>query len=288
MGKEISVMVRAPGTEPRTYLFDEQTLEIGRSPDCHVSICHEAVPRRLCSVWLEEGGRRVRVEEHPGLTNPLMRGSKPIRGGLSGQRLDLSVGPVELHLAPSGLRTPVQSRRGVSRNGKIVIAGALASSLIVWGAIALVSQDPPRVDPLSGLPASPFLESRDLPDPSGSVEKARLLYTRAQLLLESRDPSPASSVQAAAMISRSGRMLAASGLEDEALSRREEADSLRTSITQEYRKEIIDLRRHLTAGDLDSARPAATRVADYLAAGGVEAPDPLMAIIESSPEKEIP
>jgi hypothetical protein len=276
MSDDISVTVTAPGTSPRTYIFDEQPVEVGRAPECHVSICHEAVPRRLCSAWLEDGGRGVRVEERPGLTNPLMRGVRPIRGGIGGARLDLSVGPVGISFSPASARQAAEdSHFSLFAISKIGIGAILLLTLLLGASLALGPDDPAAVQPLPELPGSPFEKEADDLDERGNVHRADLLYTRARSMLEVRNPPPLALASAAVMLRRSALML--EGSKESALAGEiaREAAALLASVEQRYRKEVLDLRRFLKTGDLESAESSARVVAEFLEGGGREIPEDL-------------
>lgn len=279
MRNEIAVTVRAPGTAPRTYVFDEHPVEIGRSPDCHVAICHEAIPRRLCAAWLEDGGAGVRVEERPGLTNPLMRGAHPVSGGIGGDRLDLSVGPVEITVAPAGEGVRVRpGRPSVARRIGMAVAATVALAAALAALMRPGENDSTTGPPIPELPESAFEPPIAVPASRADADRAGLLYTRARSILEAGDPGPRARAEAAVLLRRSARIAAASG--DTSAARIDaEWRSLTESIEQRYRREVIDLRRHLALGDAESSRRSGAIVAAILEGAGRQVPEDLAVLL---------
>ena len=125
---EIEIKLRI-GQQPESiYRFSNFPVEIGRSSDCQLSICHEAIARRLCRVWIEPNGQ-IHVEEHAALTNSIFENGKRVQGGICKARLMLSIGPVSIDIRnPAAL--PHSQKRGRICKSRVVIA-ALAVTVVL-------------------------------------------------------------------------------------------------------------------------------------------------------------
>ncbi len=263
MNDELAITLFTPGAGTRTYIFSEQPVVVGRSPQCHISICHQAVPRNLCSVWLEDMGKRVRVEENPGLTNPLLCSGVPVAGGVTGKRLDLSVGPIGLLVSPaSRQREQGLTNAGPSRLRKGILAGVALLAVAVL-CISFQRETAEPGTPTPEIPATPFHHQQALSPPDGlrTSEQADLLYSRAQALLDSRTGEPFARVRAAKLMSQSVPFLAD---ESGRHARREEAEALSREVESDYRKEVLEMRRSLEKGDEAAAAVRADHILSYL------------------------
>lgn len=269
--EQLSIAVRAPDGVERRYLFSRAPVLIGRSPDCDVSILHEAVPRHLCRVWPEDGGRRVRVEESPGLTNPLELGGRPVVGGASGERLELRVGPIGIAVGTAAAvgGSGGEGRRSGGRRLRSAIGAAGIAA--ATAALALLGAGPSReAGSPDGLPESLFEREPASPPtpPGGRVpgESARLVATGAGELL-SRPAAPcADRVRAVAALRRAGAAFAGAGDRGAARACGAEADRAAAEIDRAWRLDRLALRRSLAAGDDRSAAAAAARLLDCLPA----------------------
>lgn len=104
------------------YRFSDFPVHIGRDRDCHLSICHESVPRKLCKVWLEQNGL-IHVEENPGLSNPLFENGKQMHNGVVKPAISARVGPIGLEIRNVASKKKKNTAR-LLRPGTIVIAFA--------------------------------------------------------------------------------------------------------------------------------------------------------------------
>jgi len=238
---EIRIDVSLPEETPRTYVFSDFPVTIGRSPSCTLSVCHEAMPRELCSVW-NEGGI-LRLEERPDLTNPLLRNGKPVRGGATGRRLCLTVGPVRLDLsvgvspADAADLRPAPWKRPAA--GALVIAGAV---LLLFLRAAHSRNTDARPGPRAHVPALSCTEAPVSP----SVEAARLAEERAVELLARRPSRMAVRREAAILLCGAAAALEA---EDElrAGTVRNLAEQLVEALSDECRRRRLVLLRGLDA-----------------------------------------
>jgi hypothetical protein len=266
---ELSVTVRSPGGVERRYRFAETPITIGRSPDCDIAILHEAVPRHLCRVWLEDGGRRVRAEERPGLTNALEQNGRAIEGGVSGERLALRIGPIDLALCPVGAGPAPD--RGPGRRRALVALVAIAGGLLAaaW-LFSLRGGAAGGAGVLASVPASVFdgLEPPRAPRPgdrSGRRERARLSESRGDELLARAGAAGRERVEAVRALREAAALYAAAA--DTAASKacalraREAAEE----IDRGWRRDRLALERGLAAGDEAEIARTAARLLDYLA-----------------------
>ncbi|MDD5305944.1 MAG: hypothetical protein PHU25_01360 [Deltaproteobacteria bacterium] len=265
---ELSVRVAVPGSREAVYRFAEPVVRVGRSDACHLSICHEAVPRELCRAWVEEGGGSVRVEERPGLRNPLMKGKRPVRGGVAGPVLHLSIGPVSLVFEPAD---PIHRPASSAKPGLRRAAFAGLALATVACAVLLASDRLDRT-PLSGpvdtLPATPFASPTrtSCPDVGECVVEARLSASRARELLSRPGATPGTGVAATRLLRDAATKLALAGASD-ATDVATQADDLERRTLAAYRREVLALERALERGDEPAKGAAARNLIEFLGAG---------------------
>ena len=251
---EVAITVKEEGTPATSYRFSRFPIRVGRSDDCQLSIRHESIARHLCTIWLEEGGAVVRVEEHPNLTNPLRCNGGVLRGGISGASIDLSCGPVQMTVesldAPPRREQHLHSRRPVallvaSAATLAVLAAALAGS---FGADDQLSaaNDPPSGAPTSlpeDLPDTPFCP-RDVSCVTNSecAERIRLLTTRGLELARRPGRTISEKIAAHKALSEAAALARRTG---EPLMSREQRTlrQLRRRLMEGYRKEVLRYKR---------------------------------------------
>lgn len=255
---ELQIEVVLPGVPGRSYRFSETPVLVGRAETCHLGVRHAAMPRELCRIWLENDGRRVRVEERPGLTNPLLAGGRPVRGGVSGPRLELTVGPVRLVAEPAGLR----QAGGRAHPRRRVLAGLGVLALVAGLALVLGSSPRGTVDPLAArLPSSPFPRTGEAGSGTGGDPgRAALLESRAAELLSRPEAAPADGIEAALLLRRAASLLP----QDEARTVAARALALEAALAASYREQGLALERALARGDARAASQAAGELLSYL------------------------
>ncbi|MBN2801779.1 MAG: hypothetical protein JXR91_01660 [Deltaproteobacteria bacterium] len=96
--EELSIIVNIENEKKLTYKFEKLPIVIGRDEDCDLSICHSAVPRKLCTVWIDREEGKISLEENPTLTNPLINENSIVSGGITRDELHLKVGPVFIEI----------------------------------------------------------------------------------------------------------------------------------------------------------------------------------------------
>ncbi len=263
--KELFIRVSFPGRNEAIYRFRETPVRVGRSPECHLSICHQAVPRELCIAWLEEDGRTVRVEERPQLTNPLLKGKNLVTGGVSGKSIELTVGPLKLQFASEEGRIDVsnhKSRRPIRPVFFAIVGLALFSiaALSIFKDVGSHHQSGIRQlpdDPLCRT-VTEYCES-----PHSCLERARLLATRARELLLRPGHLPINEIRAASLLGRAARLYE-SGNAPEADDIRREATQIEDRVRDSYKRDVVALRRSLESGGPNHAGDIAKRVHSYL------------------------
>lgn len=129
---ELEIEIVIDGKSEAVYRFSTFPLDIGRDSSCHLSICHDVIARRLCTVWVEPNGT-IRLEERPNLTNPIWVDGERVAGGISKDCLHISVGPVELFFSVWNTNTPRPQNEKRERTGakKKRLVAALGGVLIV-------------------------------------------------------------------------------------------------------------------------------------------------------------
>ena len=287
---ELKITVSVPGEPPRTYLFGDTPVLIGRSPKCRLSICHEAVGRELCKAWIEGDGRTVRVEECPGLTNPLTMGSKPVRGGLVGKHLNLNVGPLSLSFRPSsskdndGASTPTNSRAPRRIVHALVVVAILGMGAVFafWPRAPLeVRSD---IDLPDSVPLNPHKSKPgQVPEPA---QQAAILYSRAVELLSRTGAGPREKAIAAGLMIESVDLLKLDGDSIETSRRQREAEDLKRALNLSYRKEVIALHRHLEKNNMNAASAIASTLLEYLGASDGNAVEWLEQLASCAPTGE--
>jgi hypothetical protein len=257
---DLSIHVVLPGALDRAYRFAAMPVLVGRSETCHLSVRHAAMPRELCRLWLEDDGRRVRVEERPGLTNPLLRDGVPVRGGASGPRLSLAVGPVRLVAEPArfceAARTAGRGRRLLAALGAVAAVAGLACAL---GSTTRAAGEPG----LPRLPGSPLPGDADETGPDDGPRaraRAALLESRAADILSNPDASPADRVAALLALRRAAILLP----EQDAAPLARRARELEGSLLAGYREQSLALERALARDDRIAASRAAANLLSYL------------------------
>ncbi|MBN2718952.1 MAG: hypothetical protein JXX14_24105 [Deltaproteobacteria bacterium] len=122
---EIEIKIKIGDQADSIYRFTEFPIEIGRSSDCHLSIRHEAIARKLCRVWVAPNGG-IHLEARPNLTNPLFESGKVVFGGICKTELRLTIGPVTL-----AIRNPARPAPPTGKAlGPPVFLGAIALGVI--------------------------------------------------------------------------------------------------------------------------------------------------------------
>ena len=192
---DLHIQLALPDRQTKLYVFNTFPVRIGRDRANHLPIDHAAVPRELCIAWLETDGQTIRVEERPGLTNPLLRGNTRVQGGVSGTSLHLKAGPAQLLFStePAAARVP-KKKRALSPVW-ISAAGALILLIASGKPGARTNQEP---DVFALLPKSPLCPP-SFATCSGEVTcraRARLLRERAAETLSRRSVSLAERVHA--------------------------------------------------------------------------------------------
>lgn len=265
--EDLCVKVLIPGMTEKRYRFGETPILVGRSIECHLAICHAAVPRELCKVWLEDEGRVVRVEACPGLTNPLIENGKEVVGGINGSNLVFKVGPVELSFCTGfhvGEDEREAGKQAKKRLFKIILAVVLSAGVIGFG---LVPQRDKHPEVQLLLPESPFgsiTPTLIKKDNTENLSKARLLESRANELLSRRDGEVGSKVAAVRLLEQANGLLVHVG--DLAQSRRLEVRlaKLKTQFEGEYRKEMLLLQGLIVQNNSKAASLCAKRLLAFL------------------------
>ncbi|MCP4199425.1 MAG: hypothetical protein GY762_19945 [Proteobacteria bacterium] len=263
------ITVETPDNGCTTYRFEQCRVLVGRDGDCDLSIRHAAMPRELCVAWIEDDNCTVRVEERPQLTNPLISGKSIVAGGVSGTRLEFSVGPIALRFTVSdGVSISAREKKGAgNKRVGMVAAGA---TLITLAAVFMggTKKNPSDENGFSKLPDSPFCPPRadgcDMP--AICLERARLLITRARDLNARPGRKREHRVRAATYLRRAAQIhrQLKSPLMD-ALAR--ETFLSEEAVTTAYRRDVTMLRRALGRGRKHGAIAlAADRVSAYFGA----------------------
>ena len=287
---DLRITVSVPGEHPRTYLFGDTPVLIGRSPRCQLSICHEAVGRELCKAWIEGDGRSVRVEECPGLTNPLTMGSNPVRGGLVGKRLDLSVGPLSLSFAPSssegnnGTSSPEKGRTPRRIAPILVVVAILGMSAVFAFRPGAPSTTRSVVDLPDSVPLNP---NKSKPGRVAEpAQQAAILYSRARELLSRNGAGPREKAIAAGLMLESADLLKLDGDSIETSRRQGEARDLKRALDLSYRKEVLALHRHLERNNMSAASAVASTLLEYLGSSDGHAVEWLEKLASSAPDRK--
>jgi hypothetical protein len=263
----LTVLVRAPGGLERRYRFPGGPILVGRTPDCDIAICHEAVPRHLCRAWLEEDGRRVRVEEFPGLTNALERNGRPVKGGVSGARLPLNVGPVELILCGADAEPGVPGRGAGRIGARRALALAAAAVLVVALAVYAATADRSDGAAADALPASLFpadVRAAAEAAAGAGVERAALYASRAEEILGRKSANGAEIVAAVTALRRAASIFDQAGDAAGAQALRRRADATADALDRAWRRDRLALERALTGGDDRATADLARRLLGYL------------------------
>ncbi|MDJ0763836.1 MAG: hypothetical protein QNJ97_12725 [Myxococcota bacterium] len=267
--QELSIVVTAEGENSRTYQFREFPVRIGRSPECHLSICHEAVPRELCIAWLENRGRTVRVEERPHLTNPLLQHQRLVDGGISGPRIDVSVGPVGLTFEPSASRKDPTINIGKLNSARTVIIGIIGLVLVL---IALTTQlntvGSRSLDGYTLLPPHPIcrIPEDTCDDALVCRERIRLFASRAQEMLSRPGDDPGVQIHAAMLLKRAVQLgQAADDPEIRVITNA--AKIAEENVVVAYQRDALALKQILekSTSNQEAVASMASRLSNYLA-----------------------
>jgi HPt (histidine-containing phosphotransfer) domain-containing protein len=279
---ELFIMVKYPGMSDTTYSFDKFPVRIGRSETCHLSICHQAIARELCTAWIEPDGRTVRVEERPRLTNPLLSGKTRVTGGISGGVLDLSVGPCKLSF---------YSKKNNPKTGyrKKRLAILLALVVVVLFVSGLGKRDRGSSHPgvVASLPKTPFcaVRAEECTSPAVCSERARLLLGRAREMLSRPNIDRAERIRAAGMMRSAvglyGRV--SPHLSDTV---QQEVADIEHQLTQQYQQDIVGLKRALDVNDLETAHETAHRIYQDIEGCNSEAAEALARLIAITQKEE--
>ncbi|MCP4606153.1 MAG: hypothetical protein GY847_37510 [Proteobacteria bacterium] len=267
--KELTIKVTFPGKREAIYRFKESPVRVGRSSECHLSICHEAVPRELCLAWLEDDGRTVRIEERPHLTNSLLNGKSLVTGGVSGANVELTLGPLKLRFAPEENFIGVSGGQEQSPKQKqvrpFVLAAAGLAVFLAASLLIMKDRNVAHTNNFQLLPDDPFCQTIEehCELPVSCLERARLLTTRARELLSKPLSSPSHEVSAASLFERAAQLYETIKA-PEAIQTRRKAARMKEQVRDAYRRDVVALRRSLkSAGSIDPV-DMARRVSGYL------------------------
>jgi len=265
--KELSITVRV-GSEPATvYKFDRFPVMVGRSPSCHLAICHESIPRELFTVWLENECSTVRVEERPDLKNPLLDRGVPVKSGISGAKLDLTVGPVVIHLEAAAPVGEIVSAEGTSeekwslRRRMIAAAGIV---LLVSMAVLGVSSSRQRSSS-TGLPEELSIDFAQSQPLEGLDSPAEMKIQEAGERLLRRTDTVRNRLRALRLFKDAARQLRMSQ-PTEADSLEKEAENIGMRLKAEYRQCRRNYLRAVEDGTVIELREAAALLLPWLQA----------------------
>ncbi len=230
------------------YSFDTFPVRIGRSASCHLSIGHQAVPRELCTAWIEPDGTTIRVEERPHLTTPLLRGRSRVCGGVSAPEIDLKVGPITLSFRAGAPKSSTVQR---SRTKMIFYASAIVA-LVGLARICLFPGDSPADSHMlpASLPKTPFCADSVIhcDSPKQCERKARLAIGRARETLSHPGAGPREHIEAAVTLKAAAKRLALDNIDD-ARSVAEEAERIHAVLTRRYQRNVMALKEGLRVGN---------------------------------------
>lgn len=260
---ELTIEVTMEGQEPTVFRFADPIVRVGRGQECELRLCHEAVPRRLGSFWLDPGTRCIHLEPHPRLSNPLLWGQTVLVGPVSGRRLELSIGPLNLcAYACEGHRE--------ARCPKLlpVIALGCAIAGILGSAVINKVKPGERSRKFSGAllaatEATPLCPGAiaNCGDRMACQERARLALSRANEILARSEPWSQEAPQALRLLEDSCLWLRRLGEPEhvEVCARRDQATAL---FSRAHKTRIVSLKAALAASD----HVLAARLAEELAA----------------------
>lgn len=264
----ITIEIQMDAGERGLYRFDEPVVRLGRGEECHLRLCHEAVPRRVCSVWVEDGGEAVCLEPYPGLSNPLRYRGGLVEGSLRGPRLEVSIGPMALSICPTrgdeerGPRT----RRG---QGLWIAAGLAAVGLAgvvvalgLRGASRPSSAGPDLGGALAASPLCPAPET-SCGEAASCAERARLAATRAEELLGRPGISAKQRVEAVQLLEQAVAWLARIG-DPSWPAWREQLEGAQRSVRHWHRGHVAAVRVALASGQPEQAVPPLVELAELL------------------------
>jgi hypothetical protein len=243
--KELSITVFAPGKPEATFRFENRPICVGRSGNCHLSIRHEAIPRELCMAWLEEEGSIVRVEERPHLTNPLITKGSVVSGGISGKRVELCVGPIQLVFAPADEEICAPGKK--TTNWVRITGLSILSLATLFWAIAMEDEKKITGRVTLDLPDSPLCPGKDERCDSFETctERARLLASRAEEIHSRPSASTRDRVRATSFLVRAARLYEDWGAPETGRVRGASKTAVQSTI-QSYRLDVATLRSVLS------------------------------------------
>lgn len=253
---ELFIAVSCPGQAEITYSFDRFPVHIGRLPSCDLSIRHEAVARELCSVWVEPDGKTVRVEERPGLTNPLLSGTVRVFGGLSAEVANLTVGPIRLSIF-----TDPSARTSSNHKKRFILLGGLAALVLIFVVLGNRPSMGQRKDVLSSLPKHPFCQptTLDCEDPVLCLEQARLAVSRGREMISRPLSRTSDHIRGVSLMTAGLERIKETASKPEA-HLQDEIRAAKQNAIRAYQQEVIALRAALRSGNDDAVRAAAATV----------------------------
>lgn len=260
-----------------TYCFDTFPVQIGRSASNHLAIGHPAVPRELCTTWIEPDGETIRVEERPHLTTPLLRGRALVRGGVSARKMDLKVGPIQLSFRVGEAATSA-SQPSHKKMLLYALAFVVLIALVRWCCRSNDTSFAPR-ELIASLPQTPFCVDSSLPcdSPIHCERKARLAVSRARETLGHPGATRREHIEAAATFKAAAKRLAMIRVDDVTPLLRE-AEGIQSAIARRYRQNLMGLKEglrvdnkerihrfaRLVLDDIETCDAASTRVLEKL------------------------
>ncbi|MCU0661104.1 MAG: hypothetical protein MUC50_02125 [Myxococcota bacterium] len=261
---EVTIEVFLEGQQPSVFRFDHPVVRIGRGQECELRLCHEAVPRKLCSVWLEPGSRRVRLEPYPKLTNPLMHASAPLLWPMLGASVTVVIGPLRLVAYPS---SALAGKGANSRTRRLaVIAASLTAASLAVAVLAGAQLEPDEDSSTEALDAA-LASSPHCPTPvapckqrDACLERIRLSTSRAAELAFRPDPTGDSRLEALRLLNEACSSLRHLG-DPRAQAVCQSLDEGASALRNRHRTKVAALRAALSASDLEQA----ARLAEELA-----------------------
>jgi hypothetical protein len=240
------------------YRFSDFPVHIGRDRDCHLSICHESVPRKLCKVWLEQNGH-IHMEENPGLSNPLFENGKRMHNGVVKPAISAQVGPIGLEIR-NVASTQKRNTARLLRPGTIAVAFAGLFALAMAASFILLEPVDYRTVDVTDFPKT-IAFPQDTLDRHSSIP-VQMLMQLAQTEYMRTPVEISRQIQAIAMMKRA----ATSALPASPTHRQAALLATRweQAVNASYRLEIIALFSAIERNDSAAIQKSAEKLLDCL------------------------
>jgi hypothetical protein len=267
---EIIVKIFIPDEPVATYKFNSLPLTIGRLDNMDLSICHESIPRELCTIWQKAGSETLGLEVKPGISNSPVINGKKVTTNIFDYFFDMQVGPVRIEIQSADAQKHIEH---LKKEKPPVMKFVLYAALLIF-AVVFISGNTIGLSNNYGIRPSDFPENLSLnykisksegqnSTPADIKYRAQLIMQRADELISRKTNVAYNQIEAGKMLFKCAYMLKQTDtvLADKVY---QKAILLQKKLNHRYKTLIFNLFQHIKNNDAAAVRKTANRLRPYI------------------------